>query len=68
MTKMISVNVLGSRLNVLIPANLIEDEDRMVCVYCDSEVAEPYCGQCMEYKGLMTIPEWEQYTNEIWED
>jgi hypothetical protein len=27
MTKMISVNVLGSRLNVLIPENLIEDEE-----------------------------------------
>ena len=40
----------------------------MVCVYCDSQVALPFCVKCMEYKGLMTIPQWEQYTNEIWKD
>ena len=65
MTKMISVNVLGSRLNVLIPENLIEDEDTMMCVYCDSEVASPFCVKCMEYKGVMNMQQWEEYTN-LW--
>jgi hypothetical protein len=61
MIKMISVNVLGSRMNILIPESV--PEDRMMCVYCDSEVASPFCVKCMEYKGVMSIAQWEEYTN-----
>lgn len=53
---------------MIIPVSLIDNDERMVCVFCDTEVAEPYCSQCMEYKGLMTISEWEAYTGEKWED
>ncbi len=61
MIKMISVNVLGSRMNILIPESV--PEDVMMCVYCDSEVASPFCVKCMEYKGVMSIAQWEEYTN-----
>lgn len=38
-----------------------------ICVYCDNEVSGFACGDCGEYKGLMTIEEWESYTGEVWE-
>ena len=53
-----------------IPASLfdgIDDNDSMVCVFCDQDTALPYCALCNEYKGLMTIAEWESYTGEVWE-
>ena len=52
-----------------IPASLFDgiDEGHMVCVFCDTETSLPYCALCQEYKGLMTIAEWESYTGETWE-
>lgn len=41
-------------------------DDRMVCVFCDTEVSLPYCPCCGEYKGIMTVSEWEDYTGEVW--
>lgn len=42
-------------------------DDRMVCVFCDREVGDlPYCPACGEYKGLMTVTEWQEYTGEVW--
>ena len=46
----------------------IEDAGRMVCVFCDQDTNLPYCALCQEYKGLMTITEWEAYTGEVWVD
>lgn len=43
------------------------DEETMVCVFCDTETSLPYCAGCQEYKGLMTIAQWESYTGEVWE-
>jgi hypothetical protein len=43
------------------------DEETMVCVFCDTATDMPYCGSCNEYKGLMTIAQWESYTGEVWE-
>ena len=40
----------------------------MICVYCDNVVNGPMCPDCGEYKGLMTIEDWEAYTGEIWEE
>ena len=54
-----------------IPANLfdgIDDNDHKVCVFCDQATDLPYCPDCEEYKGLMTIAEWEDHTGETWED
>jgi hypothetical protein len=51
-----------------LPISIFDNIDRMVCVFCDVEVTEPYCSQCMNYKGLMTIVEWEDYTGEVWVD
>lgn len=54
-----------------IPARLfdgIEDNEMMVCVFCDQNTSLPYCALCNEYKGLMTIKDWETYTGETWED
>jgi hypothetical protein len=39
-----------------------------VCVYCEEVVAPPVCLRCHEYKGLMTVAEWEDYTGEKWEE
>ena len=53
-----------------VPASLfdgIDDGDMMVCVFCDQDTTLPYCTWCNEYKGLMTIAEWESYTGEVWE-
>jgi len=30
-------------------------------------VATVVCFDCNEYKGVMTMKEWEEYTNETWE-
>ena len=39
----------------------------MICAYCDSMVDGMICPDCHEYKGLMSIEEWESYTGEVWE-
>ena len=46
----------------------IADLDSKVCVYCDTLAVGYACRNCGEYKGLMTITEWESYTGEVWED
>jgi hypothetical protein len=51
-----------------IPVSILEDEDTKVCVFCDTLTDTFYCATCQEYKGLMTISEWETYTGEKWED
>lgn len=54
-----------------IPAYLfdaIDSDERMVCGFCDQDTTLPFCALCKEYKGLMTIEEWETYTGEVWED
>jgi hypothetical protein len=53
---------------MIIPVSVLDNEDRMVCVFCDTETTLPYCASCNEYKGLMTITEWEAYTSEKWEE
>lgn len=45
-----------------------DGDDNRVCVFCDTLTDLPYCVGCQEYKGLMTIAEWEAYTGETWED
>ena len=50
------------------PFDIIDSGESMVCVYCDTETTLPYCAGCQEYKGLMTIEDWEAYTGEKWED
>ena len=47
--------------------NLITDPDTRVCVYCDEATLAYFCPRCNEYKGLMTVAEWESYTGEVWE-
>ena len=50
-----------------IPRHILDmEDDTKVCVYCDTETTLPYCAGCQEYKGLMTIAEWEDYTGETW--
>jgi hypothetical protein len=49
-------------------ADFLFDEDTKVCVFCDEATDMPYCAGCQEYKGLMTIAEWESYTGETWEE
>lgn len=55
-----------------LPVSLFDEDsdDRLVCVYCDNAVDSEIrvCLSCNEYKGVMTIAEWEAYTNETWED
>jgi len=46
----------------------LSDLDTKVCVYCDRETARMACPDCGEYKGLMSIDEWESYTGEEWEE
>lgn len=44
-----------------------KEVNRMVCVYCDAMVEGLLCFGCGDYKGMMTIEEWESYTGEVWE-
>lgn len=37
-----------------------------ICIFCGNETNEMSC-YCGEYKGLMTIAEWEAYTGEKYE-
>ena len=55
-------------MSLQIPASLFDiEEDVQVCVFCDNATTLPYCALCQEYKGLMTIDQWEAYTGEVWE-
>jgi len=56
-------------MSLQIPVYLYDgvEEDVQVCVFCDGATTLPYCAPCQEYKGLMTISEWEAYTGEVWE-
>lgn len=42
--------------------------DTRICVFCDNATQSFSCRLCGEYKGLMTISQWEEYTGEVWED
>jgi hypothetical protein len=44
-----------------------ENEMMVVCVYCEEVATPPVCEGCNEYKGLMTVGDWEDYTGEKWE-
>lgn len=46
----------------------ISEGDFRVCVFCDNGTTLPYCADCNEYKGLMTVEEWESYTGETWDE
>jgi hypothetical protein len=46
----------------------LSDLDTKVCVFCDTATDRYACPDCGEYKGLMSIEDWESYTGEVWED
>jgi hypothetical protein len=39
----------------------------LVCQFCDVAVNNIFCYSCNEYKGIMTLAQWEEYTGEEWE-
>lgn len=45
---------------------LLDEDTTLVCVFCDVIVEDDYCHSCNEYKGLMTVSHWEEYTGETW--
>lgn len=47
--------------------DLLDEGETLVCVFCDNPTALPWCEGCQEYKGLMTIADWEAYTGETWD-
>lgn len=55
---------------ITIPRDIFDDfnDDIRICVFCDNATTLGFCPGCEEYKGLMTIAEWEDYTGETWED
>lgn len=53
---------------IQIPRSFLDLDESRVCVFCDTLTDLPYCAGCQEYKGLMTIAEWEEYTGETWLD
>ena len=46
----------------------LDEGDTMVCVFCDQDTTLPYCTSCEDYKGLMTVADWESYTGEVWDE
>jgi ribosomal protein L40E len=46
----------------------LSDLDTKVCVFCDTATNAMSCRDCGEYKGLMSIREWEEYTGEVWDE
>jgi len=61
--------MIYSDSQVSVPVSLLETDERLVCVFCDNEVSVdiPVCMACGEYKGIMTVSEWEAYTGESWD-
>jgi len=39
----------------------------LVCLYCAEVLSNVMCFDCQDYKGVMTMKEWEDYTGEVWE-
>lgn len=54
---------------ITIPQSVMDefDGETRICVFCDTATILPVCVGCEEYKGIMTIAEWEDYTGETWE-
>lgn len=46
---------------------LMDTEDIRICAYCDTATTRAFCDECGEYKGLISISEWETMTGEVWE-
>ncbi len=46
--------------------DMFDDNEFAICVFCDSPTSLPYCPDCQEYKGLMSVSDWESYTGEVW--
>ena len=44
--------------------------DRYVCLFCDIEVSMDSitCKSCQDYKGIVTMLNWEEINGEEWED
>ena len=54
--------------NKMIKTNSTLDKDLvLVCVFCTQTLMNVMCFDCKEYKGVMTMKEWEEYTGEVWE-
>jgi len=50
--------------------NLADSLDKnlvLICIYCAEVLCNVMCFDCNEYKGVMTMAEWEDYTGEVWE-
>jgi hypothetical protein len=48
--------------------DIFDENEFAICVFCDTATDLPYCTGCQEYKGLMTVSDWEAYTGETWEE
>jgi hypothetical protein len=64
---------MGGKMIMTVPVKTLDTFDELemearVCVFCDELTDTFYCSKCQEYKGLMTILEWEKYTGEVWEE
>jgi hypothetical protein len=46
----------------------ITPKDTTICIDCFIEVSEVICHLCREYKTIMTVGEWEQYTGETYDE
>jgi hypothetical protein len=44
------------------------EKPEFVCVFCDRGLVGTGCWHCNEYKGVMTLAEWEAYTGQVWEE
>jgi hypothetical protein len=61
------MNTLKYEIREITLENVTADEaNQIVCVFCDDYASNIFCGNCNEYKGLMTLGEWLSYTNESW--
>jgi hypothetical protein len=47
----------------------IDDGERYVCEFCTVEVSpdKAFCYSCNEYKGIITMTEWESINGEGWD-
>ena len=55
------------RRNKMINSTLDKNQV-LVCQFCVVPVNNIFCYSCGEYKGIMTMTEWEDYMGEVWED
>lgn len=59
--------MLLSEFTAAADAAFDRDDTLYVCVFCDVPMGNIVCPECGDYKGAVSVEEWEAQTGEKWE-